>query len=138
MGYRSDVMILLYGTPKDCDIVCNLFEVSDTDADLKTWFNKCKREMVDDGVKYVHWVFTDIKWYDDCERAREKLFVFVEEHENNHDDAEGRRRLAIEMARIGESEDDNEWYGTDYHEYLLNLRRDITYPDFLDNATKGE
>jgi hypothetical protein len=137
MGYRSEVMLLMYGEPQDCDTICNLFDASDVDADLKRFFTQRKREVIDDGLKYVHWVFHDIKWYDDCERAREKLFMFVEAHENNVDDTNSRRKLAIEMARIGESEDDNEWYGTDYHEYLLSLRRDIEYPNFLDQP-KGE
>lgn len=135
MGYRSCVAMLLYGPKEKCEVVLNLFAVSKVaDDDLTGLFERAQQSMTDEkGVHWVFWSFDDVKWYDDAERAREKLFILVEALDE--DRAQGGEAgkhevqpVAIEFARIGESEDDNEWYGTDHNDYHLAIRRDITYP----------
>lgn len=135
MGYRSDVAILMYGEPSDCDIVCNLFLGSGVSQELKDLFEKYKREAIDDGEKYVLWRFYDIKWYSDCDSAKDKLFEFVNAIEEER--KEGTTPLAIEYARLGESDDDNERECTDQDQWLLQIERRFNYPEFL-QTNEGE
>jgi hypothetical protein len=136
MGYRSDVMILMYGSPQDCEVICNLFAASKVPQEILDWFDKNKRAHTDEvgAVHYIQWWFQDIKWYDDWEHARETLFKLVEAHqEHNASDIP----LVIESARMGENEDDNERYATEPDGYWIGIERQFSYPNFFDNI-KGE
>jgi hypothetical protein len=137
MGYRSDVAILMYGNKADCEMVCNLFEQSLDDEGLRKMFMDCKKVHTDNrNEHYILWEIQDVKWYEDCQVAREKLFGLVRELEANAEQNKERNNLAIEFARIGEETDDVEWDGSDYHNYEINIQRMIDIPNF--NWTEGE
>ena len=140
MGYRSDVAILMYGNKADCEMVCNLFEQSLDDEGLRKMFMDCKKVHTDNSNEhYVLWEIQDVKWYEDCQVAREKLFGLVRELEANakpRDPQAGNHYLAVEFARIGEETEDVEWGGTGRHNFMLNIQRMIDIPNF--NWTEGE
>jgi hypothetical protein len=137
MGYRSDVTILMYGEPQDCDVVLNLFAASDVEQGLKDFFETHKRERVDEhGTKWVLWEFPNFKWYDECQHAKAKLFEFITAFEDERGGDGNVDRIAAEFVRIGEEDADIEYDGTEYHDWQLHVSRTIEYPNVFNS--KGE
>lgn len=134
MGYRSCVAILMYGEKRECDMVVDLFlqsgEIAQEDKDF---FEEHKQQHNAGTQHFVFWSFDNVKWYDQADIAKNKLFNLVSQIENTNDkgDPADRESLAIEFVRFGEDSNDNEQEATERTAYLLDIQRRIIYPEFL-------
>lgn len=125
MGYRSDVSIVFYTTnPEALPLIA-----------IKLWFDEnyphktATQEWdakVDCGNDYVLVTYTGVKWYEDYEHviavdAAIKLFVdtFEANEFNNH--------ANYEKAYVGEQLADVAEERSNYTDYRLGVRREITF-----------
>jgi hypothetical protein len=125
MGYRSDVSIVFYGRGNGNDARLNTI--------LKLWFDEnypvavakdewCASIRQKDNAIVVD--YHDVKWYDGYEHPKavsDALRTFDETFRCNEPDA----RLAWEMVRIGEEDNDIETERSDYNDHILYVRRSI-------------
>lgn len=114
MGYRSDVVIVLYASDKKDAAPIKLWLKENyptaewEDDEYTTWF--------DDGLKIV---CNGVKWYDDRPDVQAMKNYIDEFDELFCNDIEGAPAGAWEFVRIGEDEDDNERrHGGDPNWYL--------------------
>ena len=134
MGYRSCAAILMYGEKQDCEMVMNLFlcsgEIAQEDKDF---FERNKQESNAGSQHFVFWSFDNVKWYDQADTAKNKLFNFVTQIEDvkHIGDPADRNSLAIEFVRFGEDDNDNEREATERSDFLLEITRSIRHPDFF-------
>ena len=145
MGYRSCAAILMYGEKRECDMVMDLFLHSgEVDDYTKIFFEEHKQESNAGAAvnrngdeittqHFVFWSFDNVKWYDQADDAKDKLFKLVCQIEDANDrgDPADRTSLAIEFVRFGEDDNDNEQEATERTAYLLEIRRHISHPEFF-------
>lgn len=117
MGYRSDVVALLYTNKPEHVPLLKLWLTAN--FPLKTFEKSIK--WFDRGIilKEEH-----VKWYDDDKDVlafNEAVYKFVEEFCK----AKGAFDGAYEFMRIGESDDDIEHDSAGDYDYLLSLERSI-------------
>lgn len=129
MGYRSDVAVLLYGTPAKVDMVdAMLLQKLDPEYDRDLW-ERAKRIVDTDSERMIFWGFLDIKWYDKCDYYKECLFDWVQEINDAAPDHEKNFKLAVEFARTGENLEDNETQFSDDSDCHVYITRSINIPD---------
>lgn len=137
MGYRSCVAIALYGTPSKVDIVDNLLDQSLDDEFNRGLFESAK-QVKDREVKHEHsvsklrtivWTFDDVKWYDELDSYKDKLFYWVEEMNDSEPDHEKDFYLAIEFVRVGENTEDTEEQYSDHANNDMYVSRCIELPN---------
>lgn len=129
MGYRSDVVLLLYGTPAKVDMVDTLLlQKLDPEYD-REMFESCKQVVDTDGERMIMWGFRNVKWYDKADYYKECLFDWVQEINDAAPDHEKDFKLALDFARAGENFDDNEEQQSDDTEYRAYIVRSIEVPD---------
>jgi hypothetical protein len=134
MGYRSCVAVLMYGEKRECDMVMDLFlQSGEVDEYTKIFFEEHKQESNAGTQHFVFWSFDNVKWYDQADDAKNKLFNLVCQIEDANDrgDPADRTPLAIEFVRFGEDDNDNEQEATERTAYLLEIRRHISHPEFF-------
>lgn len=135
MGYRSCVAILMYGEKRECEMVVDLFlhsgEIAQEDKDF---FEAHKQESNAGTQHFVFWSFDNVKWYDQADDAKNKLFKLVCQIEDANDrgDPADRTSLAIEFVRFGEDDNDNERENTERSAFMLEIRRHISHPKFFE------
>jgi hypothetical protein len=125
VGYRSDVSIVFYtSNPDKLPFVA-----------IKLWFDENYPHQtattywgakVDCGDDYVLVTYTDAKWYKEYEHviaADAAIKLFTDTFEAN----EFNGHANYETVRIGEQLDDVAEERSDYADYRLGLRRDITF-----------
>ena len=117
MGYRSDVVALLYTNKPEHLPLLKLWLTAN--FPLKTFENSIK--WFDRGIilKEEH-----VKWYDDYEEVKaynSAVHKFVEEFCK----AKGAFDGAYEFMRVGEDDDDIEHDSAGDYDYLLSLERSI-------------
>jgi hypothetical protein len=122
MGYRSDLMVLIYpDTDKKADDT-GPYET------LKTLMNTTFKEVTDEFSSFIEWLpdmhclkfkIDDVKWYEsdpDVARFNEMLEFF-------RDESHG---YCTEVVRIGEDYDDVESNSSGHNmRFLLGVRREI-------------
>jgi hypothetical protein len=134
MGYRSCAAILMYGEKRECELVMDLFMQSgEVDDYTKVFFEDHKQESNAGTQHFVFWSFDNVKWYDQADDAKNKLFNLVNQVEHDHDrgDPADRTSLAIEFVRFGEDDNDNEHESTERSAFMLEIRRHISHPEFF-------
>jgi hypothetical protein len=121
MGYRSDVMALVYPNR-------NLAEAEiDADYDrLKTIMNTTYKEVFEewgtdftwnDERRVLRFTCTDVKWY--------PSYVEIEAFNNFIEDVGNELGYVTEFVRVGEETDDIEQSFGDHAEYYLTVHRTI-------------
>lgn len=140
MGYRSEVALLLYGTPEKVDIVdALLLQKLDPEHDLGM-FESTKQvhdEMVSHGGitvprRSILWAFHDIKWYGPMDEYRGHVFNWVYEINDVVSDDKKDWSLDVEFVRIGENIEDLEEARSDNCDYLLHISREIVIPNIFE------
>ena len=132
MGYRSDVALILYGTPDKVDLVDNmLMQKLDPEYD-RDYFERCKQvqdTQLPSGVqRAILWTFTHTKWYDTLDSYKDALFEWVDQIMTEEPDHERNYTLAVEFVRLGENDDDNEVGYSHNSDLLLQVIRKIDLP----------
>jgi hypothetical protein len=123
MGYRSEVMCVIYPTERNRDVGEERYDL------IKTLMNTQFKDVMDywgddyfiwyDHKKVLEFKASDIKWYDgypDIQRFNEMREFF--ENELNE-------QISVEFARIGEEYGDIDIECSTYAENLLNIHRSI-------------
>lgn len=133
MGYRSEVVIALYGTPDKVDLVDNmLLQKLDPEYDRAVFerVKQVKDEILESGVRrVVLWTFSWIKWYDKADDYKRALFEWVEQIMGEQPDHERSYTLAVDFIRIGEDFSDSEVEYSDHSDMLLTVARKIDLPN---------
>ena len=126
MGYRSDVMALIYADVADQDVSRSRYaqlkllmattfkEVSDSFGRGMTWM---------DGPSVLKFEFNDIKWYESYPDVIAFEWMLAEFANADEDGIEG---YCTEFIRVGEEANDVEQrHSGDHNEYHLCVRRTI-------------
>ena len=133
MGYRSNVALLLYGTPDKVDLVDNMLLQKLNPEYDRPYFERCKQvkdETLNGGVRrLILWTFSDVKWYSEMDAYKDALFEWVYQIMEEQPDHERNYTLAYEFMRLGENDDDNEVAYSDHSDLLLGLVRKIDLPN---------
>lgn len=142
MGYRSEVALLLYGTPEKVDIVDALLLQKLNPEYDRGMFEEAK-QVRDEQVSYggvtvpqrsILWTFQDIKWYGELDSYKGHLFDWVHEINDVVTDDKKDWSLNVEFVRIGENLEDNEEAYSDNSDYLLHINRNISTPDIFNQG----
>jgi hypothetical protein len=137
MGYRSDVQVVMYiptlphapliTTPSDLPIL--------SFAALKLWFDTTYpvREACDEweadvsyGKDYILVSYTHVKWYgggDHYNNVMSALELFSAAFGSDEEDG----RASWELLRVGDELNDITRDNSAYHEYRLNVSREIIF-----------
>jgi len=122
MGYRSDLIVLIYPDTTDENKIDVPYEA------LKTIMNTAFKEVADAFDDYMEWIpvvkclkfsINDVKWYESDPDVQnfDKMMEFFRNDEHGY---------ATEFIRIGEDDDDSEIHRTGSNVlYLLDIRRSI-------------
>ena len=133
MGYRSNVALLLYGTPDKVNLVDSMLLQKLSPEYDRPYFERCKQvkdETLKGGVRrFILWTFSDVKWYSEMDEYKDALFDWVYQIMEEQPDHERNYTLAYEFMRLGENDDDNEVAYSDYSDLLLTLVRKIDLPN---------
>lgn len=130
MGYRSCVAMMLYGEPSKVDIVDALLLQRLSDEYDRELFERVKQTHEEKGERCVLWTFDNIKWYDDLDHYRDKLFGWVTEimEQRNKEATEEKWWIACEFVRVGEDTDDIDTQYSYDADYRLGIERTINIP----------
>ena len=133
MGYRSNVALLLYGTPDKVNLVDSMLLQKLSPEYDRPYFERCKQvkdETLKGGVRrFILWTFSDVKWYSEMDEYKDALFDWVYQIMEEQPDHERNYTLAYEFMRLGENDDDNEVAYSDHSDLLLTLVRKIDLPN---------
>lgn len=124
MGYRSDVSIVFYttSTEKLPFVAIKLWFDENYPHQTATTYWSAEVDCDDD---YVLVTYTDVKWYEGSEHVTAvsaAIKLFTDTFECDEDGA-----AHWETVRIGEQPDDITEERSDYANYRLGVRREITF-----------
>lgn len=140
MGYRSNVALLLYGTPEKVDIVDALLLQKLDDVHDRDMFEATK-QVHDEQISYgevtalrrsILWQFNDIKWDSQMDAYKTHVFDWVYDINEETPDHEKSWSLNVEFVRTGENLEDIEEAYSENSDYRLYISREIVVPNIFE------